>query len=127
MEYVITGDGRYTGTVNVSDILNFEDGIQKSEVTQQINHDLSETNETVQELLQTSQELQEQMQETSEDLSRQLAEAKEALEEQMEILNGKVEEIQGLTELGETVNQIIGVLKNVIATEDDEKEEGEEA
>lgn len=125
VEYVITGDGRYTGTVNASDILNFETGIQNSEVAQQINHDLSETNETVQELLQTSQELQEQMQETSEDLSRQLAEAKEELEEQMEILNGKVEEIQGLTELGETVNQIIEVLKNVIATED-EKEEDEE-
>lgn len=127
VEYVITGDGRYTGTVNVSDILNFETGIQNSGVAQQINHDLSETNETVQELLQTSQELQEQMQETSDALSRQLAEAKETLEEQMEILNEKVEEIQGLTELGETVNQIIGVLKNVIATEDDEKEEDEEA
>ena len=67
------------------------------------------------------------MEETSAALSWQLAEAKKTLEEQMEILNEKVEEIQGLTELGETVNQIIGVLKNVIATEDDEKEEDEEA
>lgn len=134
VNYVITEDGKYTGTVNVSDILNFEEGLQNSGIVQDINHSLSETNKTAQELLKTSAELQEQlaqttetlqeqMQETSMALQNQLQQAKEALEEQLGILEEQVEEIQGLTELGETVNKIIEVLKNVISDEPETEEE----
>ena len=120
--------------MNVSDILNFEEGLQNSGIVQDINHSLSETNKTAQELLKTSAELQEQLKQTTTALQEQMKEAntalenqlqqaKEALEKQLEILERKVEEIQGLTELGETVNKIIEVLKNVISDEPETEEE----
>lgn len=142
INYVIAKDGRYTGTISVSDILNFEEGLQNSGIAQQINHSLSETNETVQQMLQDSQELQAQMEETNaamqaqmqematalqvqmqeakEDLETQVTalqnqaqEAWEDLETQMEELDGKVQEIQGLTQLGETVTQLKGKVESL--------------
>lgn len=96
VNYVVSNDGRYTGTINISDILNFENGLRKSGVVNQINQDLSETNETV----------------------AGLNEKSTALAEQIKALSEEVEKVQGLTELGEKVDKIIAVLENVISDGD---------
>lgn len=41
VNYVISGDGRYTGTINVSDIINLEKGIANSTTLKSFNQDLS--------------------------------------------------------------------------------------
>lgn len=99
VNYVFTGDGQYTGKIDVSDILDFENGIQSSGVYKELNEDLTETSKVVNSLTETSKKI----------------------EEQIEELNKKVEQIQGLTELGEKVDQIIKALGNVIADAPDEE------
>lgn len=42
INYMVSGDGQYSGKVNVSDILNFEAGIAKSETLRVFNKDLSD-------------------------------------------------------------------------------------
>lgn len=99
VNYVITGDGRYTGKIDVSDILDFENGIQSSGAYKELNEDLTETSKVV----------------------NGLNEASKKIEEQIEELNKKVEQIQGLTELGKKVDQIIKTLENVIADAPDKE------
>ncbi|MDO4324068.1 MAG: phage tail spike protein [Lachnospiraceae bacterium] len=41
VNFVITDDGRYSGTINVSDIINLEGGIARSETLQSFNADLA--------------------------------------------------------------------------------------
>lgn len=100
INYVVAGDGRYTGTINVSDILNFENGLKNSGVVSQINQGLSETNKVVEELGSKS----------------------EFLTEQVDGLVEEVKKIQGLTELGEKVEEIIAVLGNVISDQEEPEE-----
>lgn len=50
INYVITSDGRYSGTINVSDILNLESGIANSATIQLFNQDLTSLQQTVTEL-----------------------------------------------------------------------------
>lgn len=105
VNYVVAGDGRYTGTISVSDILNFENGLKNSGVVNQINQGLSETNEVV----------------------KKLSNEGAALAEQMKKLAKEVEKIQGLTELGEKVEAIIAVLENVIADQGEPESTGNQA
>lgn len=41
VDYTITGDGRYTGTINISDILHFEDGLAGSSTVAGINSSIA--------------------------------------------------------------------------------------
>lgn len=50
VNYMIDGDGRYTGTIKVSDVIDLETGIKKSAVFQDISKDLNETILNVQKL-----------------------------------------------------------------------------
>lgn len=50
INYVITSDGRYSGTINVSDILNLESGIANSATIQLFNQDLVSLQQTVADL-----------------------------------------------------------------------------
>lgn len=47
INYVITSDGRYSGTINVSDIINLENGIASSATIQAFNQDLSKLQQAV--------------------------------------------------------------------------------
>lgn len=50
INYMITGDGRYTGTIYVSDILNLEKGIEKSETVKGITQDIKGLGKSVSEI-----------------------------------------------------------------------------
>lgn len=50
INFMITGDGQYTGKVNVSDILNFESGLAKSETLRAFNKDLTNLQNTIKEM-----------------------------------------------------------------------------
>lgn len=50
INYVMTSDGRYTGKINVSDILNFESGISKTETVAAFNKGLSDLQDEVEEI-----------------------------------------------------------------------------
>lgn len=61
VNYMIDGDGRYTGTIKVSDVIDLETGIKKSDAFQKISRNLNETILDVQKLGETSASEQEKM------------------------------------------------------------------
>lgn len=47
---VVSGDGRYTGTINVSDILNFEQGLSDSDIVSGMKSNIDSLNRSVKDI-----------------------------------------------------------------------------
>ena len=96
INFLVTGDGRYSGTINVSDILNFENGISGSSVVKAFKQDVS----TLQNDIKT------------------ISGDSETLKKDVETISGNMETWQKeITELKEKIGLIIDALSNVISDE----------
>lgn len=89
INYTITGDGRYTGTINVSDILHFEQGVAGSQTVAGINGNISTMQGEVAELKGKYGELEVNF------LTAEEAELKYATIESLNVTNQTVHSIQG--------------------------------
>lgn len=96
INFLVTGDGRYSGTINVSDILNFESGISGSSVVKAFKQDVGTLQKDV----------------------KTISVDSEALKKDMEIISGNFETWKkDITELKEKIGLIIDALSNVISDE----------
>lgn len=96
INFLVTGDGRYSGTINVSDILNLESGISGSSVVKAFEQDVGTLKKDVKTITVDS----------------------EALKKDMEIISGNFETWKkDITELKEKIGLIIDALSNVISDE----------
>lgn len=96
INFLVTGDGRYSGTINVSDILNFENGISGSSVVKAFEQDVGTLQNDV----------------------KTISGDSETLKKDVETISGNMEAWQkDITELKEKIGLIINALSNVISDE----------
>lgn len=96
INFLVTGDGRYSGTINVSDIINLESGISGSSVVKAFEKDVGVLQNDV----------------------RNISGDSETLKKDVETISGNMETWQKeITELKEKIGLIIDALSNVISDE----------